>query len=195
MTEDLVNGDTSGDQIVPVASLGTRYIVPRGYRTSTSLERFYLVATEADTDVDVYATVGASTPTYSFTDLTAGQTVRYNFPTTANAVYVESSKPFYVYHRTGYAEEGAALLPSVYSIGQTQMSFYQVSSSISTYPIVQKGFLVFRTGTEAGFRITYGSGSPSAMSLEPLDIPNVAEWKIARFDFNTAPSAGQIIKV
>ena len=196
VTEDLVHGDTSGDQIVPVASLGTRYIVPRGYRTDTGLERFYLMATEAGTNVNVYATVGATAPTTQISLTAAGQAARYTFPTAANAVYVESNKPVYVYQRTGYGEEGAALLPSVYSIGQTKMSFYQVSGyASSSNPLVQKGFLVFRTGTQAGFRITYGSGQPAAMSLSPLDIPNVPEWKIARFDFSAAPSDGQVIKI
>jgi hypothetical protein len=54
VTEDLVSGDTSGDQIVPVNSLGTRYVVPRGYHQTTSLERFYLVGTAANTTVKIY---------------------------------------------------------------------------------------------------------------------------------------------
>jgi hypothetical protein len=34
VTEDMVAGDNSGDQIVPVNSLGTRYIVPISYGNS-----------------------------------------------------------------------------------------------------------------------------------------------------------------
>jgi hypothetical protein len=205
VTEDMVAGDTSGDQIVPVASLGTRYIVPRGYLDGHAYvpafqERFYLAGTEAGTTVDIYATVGSP----QTIPLTAGQVVRYTFPSTADtdpdtvfAVYVESNKPVYVYQRSGHGEEGVALLPSVYSIQQTRMSFYQVSSTNApvSNPLVQKGFLIFRTGAQAGFTIQYGTDTPVPLALTPQEIPNVADWKIARFDFAEAPPAGQIIKV
>ena len=181
VTEDMVGGgDTSGDQIVPVASLGTHYVVPRGYMSNTSLERFYLVGAVDGTTVDIY-TSGSSPETVS---LNAGDAYRYpSFPTGVDAIYIEANEPVYVYQHTGYGEEGAALLPSIYAIGQTQLSFYQISSS------VQKGFLIFRTDAENGFRIKYGSEPFADLTLSPLDIPNVADWKIARFDFSAAPSA------
>ena len=197
VTEDLVSpGDVSGDQIVPVVSLGTRYVVPRGYLdghgySAAHQERFYLVGTEAGTTVGIYATAGGSVPDQTFT-LTAGDAARYTFPANTYAVYVESNKPVYVYQRTGYSEEGAALLPSVYSIQQTQMSFYQVGGSATQMP---KGFLIFRTGMESGFTIRYGTASPVPLTLTPLDIPNVAEWKVARFDYAAPPSAGQVIQI
>jgi hypothetical protein len=195
VTEDLVAGDTSGDQIVPVASLGTRYIVPRGFLTSGSMERFYLVGTEAGTTVKIYATAGATTPTQTIS-LIAGQTTRYTFPSAAYAVYVEADKPVYIYQRSGYGEEGAALLPSVYSIGQTKLSFFQTSGYGT---LVQKGFIIFRDGTQSGFTVKHGSGAATALASQPgftiYPVPNVPEWKVARFDFNAAPSAGQVIRV
>ncbi|MDR2118123.1 MAG: IgGFc-binding protein [Tannerellaceae bacterium] len=191
VTEDLVAGDTSGDQIVPVGSLGTRYVVPRTYLTNTTTrpERFYIVSTTAaTTTVKVYYSRN------SYTTVTlngAGAAARYDIPANVYAVYVEATAPVYVYQRGGYGEEEAVLLPSVYAIGQTQMSFYQVSgNATSANPLVQKGFLVFRTGTEAGFTISYGNAvavpltSQSGFSI--YDIPNVPEWKVARFDFSAA---------
>ncbi|MDR1258492.1 MAG: IgGFc-binding protein [Tannerellaceae bacterium] len=189
VTEDLVNGDTSGDQIVPVPSLGTRYIVPRGYLTNTSMERFYLIgASSGTTTVRIYAS--GTNPTVT-TTLTAGQAYRYTFPAGVNAIYVDATDPIYLYQRSGYGEEGAALLPSVYAIGQTQLAFYQVGNLAP----VQKGFLLFRTGAQGSFTISYGSTVNAPMTLTPLDVPNVSEWKIARFDLPSAPTAGQVITV
>jgi hypothetical protein len=83
------------------------------------------------------------------------------------------------------------------------MSFYQIDvQPRSGSTKVQKGFLIFRDGTESGFTVTHGAGATATAT--PLKdqpnftvhaIPNVPEWKIARFDFNAAPSGGQIITV
>jgi hypothetical protein len=189
VTEDLVFGDTSGDQIVPVSSPGTRYIVPKGYRSNSPTDRVYLVGTKDGTTVNIYPTAGSTTPVSPATTLDAGQTARYDFPASSNAIYLEASEPVYVYHRSGYGEEGAALLPSVYSIGQTQLSFYQVEITDNSTAPVQKGFLVFRTGAEGGFSIRYGSGAFSALSLTALAVPNLTDWKVARFDYAAAPSS------
>jgi hypothetical protein len=189
VTEDLVAGDTSGDQIVPVNSLGTHYIVAKGYRSNSPTDRIYLVGTESSTTVKIYATASSTSPTKTIT-LTAGQTDRYDFPSSSNAIYVEATNPVYVYHRSGLGEEGAAVLPSAYSIGQTLLSFYQVSAA------VQRGFLVFRTGAESGFSIKYGTGAFSTLSLTPLSIPNVPEWKVARFDYaGSVPTAGRAVTI
>ncbi|MDR1644763.1 MAG: IgGFc-binding protein [Tannerellaceae bacterium] len=190
--EDLVGGDTSGDQIVPLPSLGTRYIIPKTFMSNSGIhvERVYLVGSQAGTTVSVYAS--GTTPTATIT-LTAGETKRYDIPSTSNAVYIESNHPVYVYQRGGYGEEGAALLPSVYSIGQTSLSFYHVF--VTGTPKVQVGFLIFRTGKESSFTIKYGSLATTSLSLTPLDIPNVPEWKIARFNLNVAPSGGEVVKI
>jgi hypothetical protein len=202
-----VGGDASGDQIVPVNSLGTRHIVPRTYlenrRDASYVERFYLVAAEANTTVNIYATVGSPTPTQTIPLNDAGSFARYNFPTptatdTVFIVYVESDKPVYLYQRGGFGEEGSALLPSIYAIQQTQLSFYQVYPVQTTAinPQVQKGFLIFREGAHDGFTVTYGEGgTPSPLALTPLDIPFVDDLKIARFSFDDSPTSGRVVKV
>ncbi|MDR2809486.1 MAG: hypothetical protein LBB84_02875 [Tannerellaceae bacterium] len=108
---------------------------------------------------------------------------------------MEATQPVYVYHRSGLGEEGVALLPSVYSIGQTQLSFYQVGNGANGTTLLQRGFLIFRTDTQGSFTISYNGGAPAPLALIPLNIPNVADWKIARFNYNNAPTAGQVIKV
>jgi hypothetical protein len=176
VTEDLTVGNgsnTSGDQIVPVGSLGTRYIVPRGYNTAFT-ERFYLVATDAGTtNVKVYY----SGSNYNLITLNgAGSAARYDFPSSIYALYVEADHPVYLYHRAGaVTQEGAALLPSVYAIGQTQRSYYQVPGSS------QNGFLVFRTGQDGGFRISYGSTNAALSVGTPIAVPNQPDWQVARF--------------
>jgi hypothetical protein len=200
VTEDMVDGDTSGDQIVPLSSLGTRYIIPRGYKNPTqnfspAPERIYIGGTAANTAVSIYATSGAGAPDATLT-LTAGQVERYDFASGVNALYLEATRPVYVYHRSGYGEEGAALLPSVYAIGQTQLSFYQVSVQDQSSAAVQKGFMVFRSGAEAGFSISYGAGASfQPMSLTPLAVPKVSDWKVARFDYAAPPAAGRTVTI
>jgi hypothetical protein len=186
VTEDMAGGgggDTSGDQIVPVSSLGSRYIVPRGYKDNTTNpkppERFYLVGTVDSVTVRIYTTGGA-TPDDSV-KLGAGQAERYDIPSGVYAVYLEADHPVYVYQRTGYNEEGAALLPSIYAIGQKQLTFYQIQA---TY---EQGFAVFRTGAQSGFRISYGTVNSAVLNVgAPIAVPNQPDWQVARF---TLPSA------
>ncbi|MDR2117917.1 MAG: IgGFc-binding protein [Tannerellaceae bacterium] len=189
VTEDLVGGDTSGDQIVPVNSLGTRYIVPRGYLgASSTYERFYLVGTEAATTVRIYTT--GTTPATTLT-LNAGATQRYSIPANVYAVYVESEKPVYIYQRTGYGEEGAAVLPSIYGIGQKQMTYYQVQGHY------EQGFLVFRSGMQSGFRISYGTVNTLMTSLSGFtvySIPSQPDWQIARFNLPAAAN-NQVVTI
>jgi hypothetical protein len=203
VTEDLVYGDTSGDQVVPVTSLGTRYIVPRGFLPGAypaGVERFYLIATApGTTDVKVYYNPADPTQYTSIPLNAPGDAARYTFPSGVYAVYVEASNPVYVYHRSGYGEEGAALLPSVYAIGQTRMSFYQVSAAGSGgIGNIQQGFLIFREGAEGSFDITYGTDAAVALPFAPGDVhpvPKAEGWKIARFAYDPPPAAGQVVKI
>ncbi|MDR2118563.1 MAG: IgGFc-binding protein, partial [Tannerellaceae bacterium] len=188
VTEDLVHGDTSGDQIVPVGSLGTRYIVPRGYLDGRGkaglVERFYLVATVPGTTVNVYTATGTSS---QISLSAAGDAARYTFPSGLYAVYVKSNYPVYVYQRTGYLEEGAALLPSLYAIGQKQLSFYNTGADM------QAGALVFRKGAQSDFTISYGS-TTAALSGSTYSVPNEPDWMVTRFNFPSAAN-GKIVTI
>jgi hypothetical protein len=150
--------------------------VPKGYFLDATRERFYLVGTANNTTVNIYENPASTSPSTTFT-LQEGGFYRYTIPSTRNAVFVESTAPVYCYQFTGYNEEGAALLPSIYSIGQNRMSYYQVQSDH------RKGFLVFRAGAQGDFKISYGSTSNATLNVGTVyDIPNVPEWKLARFD-------------
>jgi hypothetical protein len=140
------------------------------------------VASESGTtNVKIYADTLNSNQYSTITLTAAGAADKYHIPSSSNAVYVEADKPVYCYQFTGYGEEGAALLPSIYSIGQRKMSYFQVSAAY------EKGFVVFRTGAENSFRISYGSVSQDVLNVgSALNIPHVLDWQIARFDLPSA---------
>jgi hypothetical protein len=141
VTEDLVLGDTSGDQIVPVDNVASRYIVPRGYRAESNMwnyapDRFYLTGTASGTEVEIYTQEGSPAETIS---LSAGRTERFDFPSSSvDAIYMKSNAPVYVYHRSGYAQEGAVLLPSLYAIGQNRVSYYTLRGMVLCISIIER---------------------------------------------------------
>ena len=181
VTEDLVKGDTSGDQIVPVNNVSRRYIAPKGssLASDNQYERIYFVGTVNGTTVTVHD--GASNKIYT---LNEGESAVYAFNMTSpvpNAVYITSDQPVYCYHRTGYGEQGASLLPSIYAVAQNKVSFFQTGTA-APYQIA---VAVFRTGTENDFKITY-DGDTYPLSGTAIAIPGISEWKCARFNLPAA---------
>jgi len=177
--EDMIFGDVAGDQIVPVSSVGTEYVIARTYLTAAAGERSYLVGTENGTNVTIYT--GGTNITMT---LNAGETKVYDFglAPTANAVYVKADKPVYCYQLGGEVELGLALLPSIYAIAQKKVSYYQVLAAR------QMGTLVFRTGKGGDFNITY-NGTTSALSIgTPINVPGMSDWQCARFNLPTTVS-------
>ncbi|MDR1722429.1 MAG: FG-GAP-like repeat-containing protein, partial [Tannerella sp.] len=173
--EDLVNGDTSGDQIAPVSSLGTTYLVAKGYQTNYNHERVYIVATKNGTNLAIDGTTVASS-------MSAGQTYVYSgFNAGAlTAILVHANEPVYCYQRTGLNEQGAALLPSIFSINQHRITFFEISS------YNEKAFVVFRSGAENSFTINY-NGVTSALNVgTPITVSSLTGWSVARFDLPTA---------
>jgi hypothetical protein len=193
-TEDMAGGgggDTSGDQIVPVGSLGSRYIIPRGYKTTQPPDRFYAIATTENTTTTVNLYTSGSSIPDTILSLSEGQGARYSLPTGVNVVYAEADHPVYIWHRTGYNEEGAALLPSLYAIGQKEITYYQVQAQY------EMGFLVFRTGTgiSSAFRISYGSTQNATLNVgTPFAVPNLPDWQIARFSLPAAAN-NQVVTI
>ncbi|MDR1335425.1 MAG: FG-GAP-like repeat-containing protein [Tannerella sp.] len=170
--------DVIGDQIVPVSSLGKRYVVIKGYNDSP--ERVYMIATEDGTVISVN---DGSTVTSSGT-LDAGDCWMFDMgingqPPAVITVYADS--PFYCYQVTGDVrnELGSALLPDVYAVSQTQVSFY------SYYNIFLS--LLFRTGSENDFTLSYGSVSNSPVTMtETMPVPGMPEWTAAKYTVSSA---------
>lgn len=192
-SEDLIGGvntgqDLIGDQIVPVDALGKTYVVPKGYLTGS--ERIYMIASASGTTIDVND--GSTVKTYG--PLSAGDTCTFNMGDNGftggapQAVLIEADEPIYCYHVTGYHaggdELGSALLPSIYSIGQTQLSYYQYQAVASdTY----HAFVVFRTGTGGDFTISY-NGVTNPLPVTPIPVPGLSDWQTAKINLPAAAS-------
>ena len=186
-TEDLVGlpsaWDIIGDQIVPVNALGSDYIIARGYMSQA--DRVYIIATEDNTNII------ANSGTTSTVTLSAGQRWVYTIPTTANAAYITSNNPIYCYQVSAVGLElGAALIPSIYSIGQTEISFYQYAGSSSDS---HSGFVVFRDGAQNNFTITYNNIT-SNLSVTALNVPGNSEWKVAKITLPTQ-AQNRVVKI
>ena len=182
--------DVAGDQLVPIDAVGQSYIVVKGFLSG--LDRVHIVATVNGTIITVN---DGGTPVT--TTLNAGNSWIYslgaggNTNTGPQAIYVTANNPIYCYHVSGTNvggndELGAALLPSTYSIGQTQLSFYQNTTVSSD---LHYAFAVFRTGTGDKFFIKEETGSYSALSsVTPIAIPGVTDWQTAKISL---PPSGQ----
>jgi len=195
-TEDyLTNTSTSlgrdgiGDQIVPVSSLGKSHVVTKGFLRNVS-DRVHFVATVNGTIITVNS--GTGTLTTSAT-LNAGDSWLFDLGTggatnvAPRAIFSTANHPVYCYHISGVRvsgeELGSSLIPSVYSIGQSQFSFYQhaFASSDTHY-----GFVVFRTGSHDKFLIKQGSGAFSSLLVSPIPIPGITEWQAAKISLSSS---------
>jgi hypothetical protein len=199
-TEDLIGRDLPltgqdviGDQIVPVSSVGKKYVVVKGYMGGS--ERVYMLATEPNTTITVNDGSGTNTVSPLL-----GAGGRYEFDMGINGrtnvgplvVTIEADHPIYCYQVTGvgrlvssniYRDElGSALLPSIYSIAQKQLSYYQHASVTSDYHYL---FLLFRTGAENSFTLSY-EATTVPLSLTPIAVPGMSDWKAARYQPSSA---------
>ena len=181
VSEDLVLGDTSGDQIVPVSSVGKRYVIAKGYMTVANKERVYMVATADSTSIKINNVTVAN-------NLNAGDSYVFVFPSTDDVVYVEADNPIYCYQRTGFNEQGAALLPSMYSLSQKRVTFFQIQAQ------QEKAFVIFKTDTDSSFTITYNNTTDSLKIGSPIAVPGVSEWKCGRFDLPSAAN-NQVVTI
>jgi len=192
-TEDLLDtksgADVIGDQIVPIDQLGKAYVVNKGYLVGS--DRAYMTATVDGTII----TVNNGSSITSSSTLNAGDNWVYNLGNGGNTntapqvVSVTANNPIYCYHVSGVRatgdELGSGLLPSIYSIGQTQLSLYQYAAFTSD---THHAFVVFRTGAHDKFAIRQGTGAYSTFSVTPITIPGNTDWQAAKI---TLPTSGQ----
>lgn len=182
--EDSVGGpggcaDILGDQIVPVDLVGKEYIIIKGFLNWG--EAVYFIAIENNTHVYVN---GNTTPV---TTINQGQT--YGYTLTGN-LYVNSDKPVYTYHVSGYGcELGSALLPSVACTGSSQIGFTRSTSELFSLN------LITQNGNQDKFLINGAPGMVSASQFSPVTGTN-GVWVSAQISFsnNQIPvNTGQII--
>lgn len=163
--------DLMGDQMIPVDKIGTEYIVIKGFlgTNGNKDDKVYILATQNNTNVMLDA---------SGSTFTLNKGDQYEISLSNPTVYIQSDKDIYVMHVTGFGcEIGAAILPSVYCTGSTQVSFTR-SKDESFYMIV----LVPDQG-EGYFKI-----NGISTLLTAADFTNVAgtsgNWKAARKYFS-----------
>ncbi|MBI5217431.1 MAG: PKD domain-containing protein [Bacteroidia bacterium] len=158
--------DLIGDQTIPVTIIGKEYIIMKGQITTD--ERFFVLATENNTDVFVNGVY--------VTTLNEGQT--YSYIITA-PTHVGATLPVYVYHVAGFqCEFGSAILPPIdQCTGSTQVGF--------TRSINQDFYLniMVRAGAEDGF-ILNGNGPNTVIPASAFSaVPGTTQWTAAVFNF------------
>lgn len=128
--------DLAGDQIVPVNVIGKEYIVVKGSLNVT--DKVFVLPTQNGTNISVN---GTSQGTFN-----AAQSFQYDL--TANSMYIQSDKPVYVLHYTGFGcEIGSALVPPLKCTGSNNV--YVVRSTAEYF-----GILLFtRTANVGNFQV------------------------------------------
>jgi|GEM_PF-729688 len=185
VTDDLLAigapADATGDQLVPVANLGTTHIVVRGFTTQSSAvgDRIYILATQDNTTITIDGITVASS-------LAKGSQYMHQMITALTAV-ITTNHPVYVYQLSGYGEElGAALLPSMYSISSKRITFYKSSNAFN-----HNIFMLVRAGNENGFTVNGNAGILTAADF--MNVPNMAGWKYTRKDISSAVLSGTVV--
>ncbi|MDO4704352.1 IgGFc-binding protein, partial [Tannerella sp.] len=199
-TEEVTNHDMIADQIIPVDKVGTLFPIVKAFSDkggattgwpSYSDDRVYIMATEDGTDVKVNLPDGTSQTLAS--GLNAGQGTSYSMGdlhTAPYAVSIKTTKPSYCLQTTAQSyHPGGAVLPSIYSVSASKLSFYQFPAPGPTER--NAIFLVFRDTCEKYFEIMYGGniynlmehcGIPTvgATPAQTGRVPGIAGWSYLR---------------
>ncbi len=113
-------GDQVGDQITPATTLGTEYVILKGF-LGTEMERVFITATEDNTEVYANGSLVAT--------LQTGQLYRHTTSTGQQVLSISTSKPTYAYHVTGIGcEVGGAQLPGLDCRGSRSVQFTRANT-------------------------------------------------------------------
>ncbi|HLP12780.1 MAG TPA: PKD domain-containing protein [Flavobacteriales bacterium] len=164
--------DLMGDQIVPTDVIGNEYIINRGFLNAGSNESFFVLATEN------FTTVTIDNGTTTTTILNQGDT--YPFSITTALTYVNSDKPVYLLHMSGYGcELGEAILPPLNCAGSDTVAFARPNNQSFLLNLLCK------SGAEGSFLLN-GSAAPiTAGAFTPVPGTGGA-WMGAQISFTTA---------
>ena len=212
-TEEVTNHDMIADQIVPVDKTGTLYPIVKAYSDSTlgswgtqySRDRVYIMATEDGTDVFVNLPDGSRQQIGS--GLQAGEAAVFNMGELHKppyAVSVKTNKRAYCLQTTSQSyHPGGAVLPSIYSVAASKLSFYQFPAPLAN----EKNaiFLAYRDTCEKYFEIEYGGVRYNLMTLAGIpgtgatadqmgQIPGIAGWSYMRVTLPVAAD-NQVITI
>jgi gliding motility-associated-like protein len=159
--------DLIGDQIVPLEIIGMEYIVMKGFLSSE--ERIFVTATEDNTEIMVGGVLIAT--------INTGQ--QYSHLLTTTSAYVQTNKPAYVFHISGFGcEMGGALLPSIRCTGSQSVRFTRSTGDFFGLNIM------VRNGNQSNFTLNGSATLVPASSF--VVVPNTNnEWVAAQISFTT----------
>lgn len=159
--------DLAGDQMVPVAIVGTEYSIQRGFLDGN--EQVVITATQNGTNV----TITNSTTTTVM--LNAGQSTTVLLPITEPFTSVVSSLPVYVAHYAGFnCEVGGALLPPVNCTGSRNVRFVRSTDEYAGITLMTKA------GNEDNFSFNGGAENTFIAAAAFTAVPGLAGWVSAR---------------
>lgn len=169
----LVEGSCSnsmGDQITNADYTGNDFVIHKG--TST-FDRVYVLATQNGTGI-----TATNTSTSNTTLINWGET--YEIVLTDQQLFIETTKPVYVWHASGYGcELSGAQVPHLSCAGTYSTAFTRTSSD-------SLGLLVYtRAGFEDEFEI---NGNPALITAAQfVNVPGSSgAYKMARIHLSTA---------
>ncbi len=159
--------DLIGDQIVPLEIIGMEYIVMKGFLSDE--ERIFVTATEDNTEIMVGGVVVAT--------INAGQ--QYSHLLTVTSAYVQTNKPAYVFHISGFGcEMGGALLPSIRCTGSQSVRFTRSTGEFFGLNIM------IRHGNQSFFTLNGSTTLVPASAFSVVPGTN-NEWVAAQISFTT----------
>jgi gliding motility-associated-like protein len=168
--------DLAGEQIVPLSLIGTKYISLPGYLNNPAnqpTDNIFVLATEDNTSVSFNGV--------TVTTLNKGQT--YRQPSFNDIFYIETSKPVYVLHLSGFGcEVGHAQLPQLECSGSRTVGFTRSVNS----PLYVN--ILVPNGGETNF--TFNGDNTTINASQFADVPFTGgQWKYARIQLSTAQMA------
>lgn len=167
--------DLTGDQLIPNTLIGKQYIVVKGFLNGA--DRAVILASQNNTDIFID---GNPVPVAT---LNAGQT--YIRQISTPNTFIESSKPVYVMHFSGFGcEAGQPLLPPIQCTGSTIVGFTRSTNDF--FGII----LITRSGNQNGFSLN-GNGAlinPAAFTAVP---GTGGQWVATNIDLSALVTPGQ----
>lgn len=165
--------NSMGDQITNADFTGNDFVVHSG---TSSFDRVYILATQNGTGITVTNNSISTTTLINWSET-------YEIVLTDQQTYIETTKPVYVWHATGYGcELSGAQVPHLSCAGTYSTAFTRTSSD-------SLGLFVYtRSGFEDQFEINGNSSLITAAQF--VNVPGTSgAYKMARIHLTTAQIA------
>jgi gliding motility-associated-like protein len=170
-----------GDQIIPVSIIGTKYIAVKGPPEDVNYDWVFITATEDNTNIFIN---GSTIPA---AQIDSSQCFSYQLLNSMTSVYVESSKPVYAFHITGFGTElGGAILPPIGCTGSRSITITR--SLATTFYLI----LLVESGGEGNFLVDGLTSNLGQFS----NVPGTGgAWKSRLVMYEGYPKVGEAITI